>query len=378
VAFLAGVTLAGAGARGADRIVTAGDPLSGAAAFLENGDVRIGSRTIPWASVMLLAREPVAPVARATQFAQLKNGERVMGALVSLDGGVLKLESPLFGACAFPTGDVARIGFRGPESTPEALETHCAYRETERPVPGALLSMSAEKLALDTPLGALELARKGLLVYAFADGVPTPLKPGEAELVLRDGSVVRGPAAVSGNAATIAHAILGSRKVPAAAVVAMKQAVDGAVFLADLPPESARSRSALSDEESREACFSVARGLPFRGGAVQEVRLEPRTTVTYRLQAAPDKPLALRAVLRPVQEARGKAVLRIRRNDETVGEWTVAPGVGPGTIRAVLPGGGRLTLDVDFASDRLFPCGVILEDPVLAPIPQSATPNPEP
>lgn len=369
IASLAVVLFACGSVVAADPAASNTPALPGAAAAAAAAPAVAGGPTnqpaSPRQNIRFFSKGPVAPVARPVEFVELATGEFVRGSLLGLDKGILKLDSPLFGECLFSATSVARIGFRGPEVMPDPIKPRLVYRENERPVPGTLLGMNEAKIALDTPLGAVELARNGILAYAFSAPAPVPLKPGESELVLRDGGIVRGQAVVSGNEVALEHAILGTKKLPLSTVVAMKQAADGAIFLADLTPESVRSLSALDDKEAPEPWFSVTRGLPFRGGAVQEIRIEPPTTVRYRIEARPGTSPAFRALARPLDGARSAAILRVKLGEKLICENKMAPDSAPVPVQAAIAGGGGLTLEVDFGGERQFPCGVVLEDPVV-------------
>ena len=86
----------------------------------------------------------------------------------------------------------------------------------------------------------------------------------------------------------------------------------------------------------------------------------------YRLAGTPAERGGLfAATLAPAEGSRTEAVLRIKSGGRLLAAKPVPPAAKPVPLRLQLPAAGELTFEADFGRRVLFPCAVVLGDPLL-------------
>ena len=371
-----------AGAAGAGVVHTVSQSLTGPVA-LADGGVQVAGRavrTVPSEQILLVAFEREAMALRQANVVRWTNGEVWACEILTLSAGKLKVRSTLFGTREVASGGAGVLEFRAnlaPEP-PGTLKPTTLYRppmaagglarERSDPLPGALLWISPEQIAVDSPLGAMTLERKSVTRFSYCSAKQrfaaqhelTPKRDrtarvGEAEVLLLDGSVFRGAAALARRGVALRHAALGELAIPVAAVRAVLFHRASAVYLTDL---AARVTAA---QLPGAGAVEVARRRT--GAFMRSVRVAAGSEVRYALSSQP-RPAVLRAMLGPVAGARADATVRVAVGGKVLFETSVSRNARtPRPISVDLGSAKDVRIGVSFAGAIRFPCGAVLGDP---------------
>lgn len=293
---------------------------------LGDASVRVGDKTIKAADIIIVdvgRQKATLPQPNAVRWT---NGEVWRGRILSLRTDKLRFQSALLGTRTreVDTAGLGSLDFH-PNLRQRKLESKTLYRRSGEPLPGALLWIGPEKLAVDSPLGALTLGREGVTRYVVqAEPLRVALTVG-AEMLLQDGSVFRGLVTLSRERVKLRHPLLGDLSVPGAAVRSIVFHRDGVMPL----PAS--------------------------------MRIEAGGRWMFRVPTSKGKAV-LRMMPAPLPTARGEAVLRVTVAGKVLLERTVPPEPKPAEcVTVAIPRGPEATISVSFARQVRLPCGVILK-----------------
>lgn len=315
-----------------------------------------GVRTIPferlvaWCGIAAAPPRPSGP-----QALQLARGEVLQGEIISLRAGKLRFAGKLIGEREFNAAVLAAIDFL--PGMPPGGKAGWLEREHGEAVPGLLVWIDPERLAIQGPFGPLVLKREGLVRYTFA---APQAGAASDEIVLGDGSILRGALSIlpDGSGLALDHPILGALRIPAPEIRAVVRAPEGLIDLAGAPPRSAR-RLALIAAAPPDPAVEIVRCAPTFARAL---RIEARAEVRFALPAAREG-ARLRFLLEPAAGTRGAARLVISASGHTVLDEEVGPGEPSRPVDLALPAAEELQIEVETGEIIRLPAAVILGDP---------------
>ena len=367
------LAVAAAGPAAAGVVQTLDARLEGDVTFAD-GRLEVAGKAAPWDTVIYAMPQAAARTLSAAGAVCLAGGEVWRAEILSLSNKRLAVRSALLGAREIDIGLVAQLEFAAPRAgspAPAEDAQHPAagtlYREKGEPVPGTLLWIDAARLALDSPLGVLTLAREGLVRYSFP-GAARAAPAGDTDRVgLVDGSVLLAAARPVAGGVRIEHPILGTMKLGAGLIRYVRR---GDPRVSDLVAGVPRTvaTSGVFEKAAAASLILVSYQGDFGAERTRHLaaeRLTPKTTIKYDLRPETGKRRRLTGRASPIEGARGDAVLKISAGGKTVFEQTFAPGAATVLLAIDLPEAKDLRLEVDFGPRIAYPCGVLLEDPLL-------------
>ena len=321
----------------------------------------MGEKAVAWDDVVCLVWERRVRSLWAPAVVRLVGGEMWRVEVLGLSGRKVRVRSMAFGEREVPTAAIAALDFLPTLPPPAPWEkTATLYRDSGEPIPGQLLWLDRDRLAIDSPLGALTLSREGTRRYLFRAAPPGAAEADEVSLI--DGTVLRGRAAPVAGRLVLRHRILGEVSLPEGLVRSVLRHLPGVVHLAEAKPSKVEAEPLLAEP----ALPAVLRypeegpsvGWPGRLRAVRSLRLEPKARMEFTLERGG----RFRATIAPVERAKGAANLSITSAERKLLERTIAPDTEAFDIEAeVAP--GALTIAVEFVPPMRFPCGVEFLDP---------------
>jgi len=341
---------------------------------LADGRVDVGGRAVLWADVACVVRESVTIGLGAAGGVHLA-GEVWRGQVTGLSNKRVSLRSAFLGVQEVDLGDVTEIEFEGgpPDVAGPGIRAAAGagvlYREKGEPVPGTLMWIDQMQVAIDSPLGALRLPRQGLVRYVCPVR-ERAVRADRDQLGLTDGTVMRGTVKPEADSVRVEHAVLGTRTFPASVVQYIRRGDPRARLLCDAAPTSFEEFGLFGKTSATAPAVLAA------GGARQPMaalRLMAKTSVTYSIQppAMPGASTAaggkvrLAGRARPVDGAGGAARLRVMVGGQAVLDKELGANGPTMPLALDLPEGDSLVIEVDYGSPLGFPCGVILEAPML-------------
>ncbi|MFP4056523.1 MAG: hypothetical protein ACLF0G_06620 [Candidatus Brocadiia bacterium] len=350
--------LLAAGVAAGDVVHTLGRRLEGRLAFRQ-GAVEVADQRVGWDDVVLVLRQDRRRTLPAPHVVRLTRGEAWAAEIRELSGEALHVHLSLVGDRELELADVAALEFRPHLSRRLELRSGTLYRQAGEPIPGSLLWMEPQRLAIDSPLGVLTIQREGLLAYRFDRRAERA--EDEDEVRLLDGTVLRCKATPGDNRLELDHPVLGHLAVPADAVRWVVRAHPQVRHVAG--PSAWRVRTFPLIVQPAPPPEPVALPGPQAPACLRGLRVEPRTVLRCTPPGGGGQPALFRARVAPLEGARGDAVLRLSAGGERLAEKTLGPDAGWERLRVELEGGKELTVEVDFGLRLRFPCGVVLGDP---------------
>ena len=342
-------------ATGADgRVLTAGGTAAGKVQRLSAEAVRVAGKDISWPEVLVAVLRSDARTFPPPNALRMTTGEILRGHVRSVSGGKVSLDFQ--GRRQVDLEQVWAIDLvPAPPGDPRKPRT--LFRGKLRPLPGSLVWIDAERIAVDSPLGVLTVPRAPSRRYVLREPDVRPLSAGATEVHLVDGSVLRGGATFTDKGLRLEHATLGEVELTWPAVRALRRRGEGVSYLADLKPASVRTAPLLVEEDHDGLTAGPSR----RSWAVNEVRLEAGTAARYRPSSGDKGVLAATVAADPRSPRPVK--LRILVGGKVLLEKTIDPADGPEPIRVKLPSADELTIEADFGPKVRLPSAVILGDP---------------
>lgn len=361
----------------ADTVQTAGNILTGVMSPRE-GAILIDGATVPLGEILTAVRDTGANTISAAQAIRMINGEIWCGSILGLETHALTFRGVLFGERMIETDAIATLDFSRLSAPTAAGKRGMLLRERGDPIPGSLLWIRENTLALDCPLGVLPVPRQGIIRYQFKAPLSSVSREAEDEVGLIDGSVFRGRLSVVSNGLEMAHAALGTVSIPWVAMRYLLRSSPDVMRLGlpatgdvetrgpDAPPPSLQLLDYRSDLEPRQptaACLSA-------------VRMRSITAARYRLQGREGRKAWFRAVVIPIPECRGDVRIGLQVAGAIIYEQTLLCTNAALTVSLELPPGEELTLKTDFGGKLLYPCGVDWQDPCVVFRNSAWTPEP--
>lgn len=362
--LVAALAVAQAPAR-ADVVQARGARLEGGLGFAD-GQLAVAGKPVAWKDVLYVIRAQRTRSIRAPEALRMTSGELWFVDLQSLSGKTLKVRFMLSGAREIDLKLVHAIDFLpGLEPPRPEDKVGALHREKGEPIPGSLLWIDSDRLAIDSPLGVLTLDRSGSSRYLFGNKLAPSGDSHEVSLV--DGTTLRGKVAPVKGGVEIEHAVLGKLVIPERALRSVLRRVDGAVSLAAIAPRSVKAVPLVASGVAPEVVrYAESGGTPAWPGGLEclrGIRIQPKTTVTYRLPGQGGRKAVLMTTLSPVGRARGDVQVRFAAGGKAILERKLGPEHKSETLALDVPAGADLAVEVDFGPRIAFPCGVMLGDP---------------
>jgi len=328
---------------------TAEGRVAGPVGFRE-GEVVVGGRRIPWTDLLWAVRRPEVETVPPTQAAVLADGQVWRGEVVRLRNGrvtvrlaaldrevevpVKRLAALVLGADAGAGPPVAAsaegLGAAGPE-TPVPDRGGVLFRPGEEPLPGALLWIEPDRLAIDSPLGAVTLPRTGCALYRFGRSrdrtAPGPSAGRRPDRVgLAEGSVLAGRVEPADHGLRLTGADLGRVVVPERLVRWVERA------------DPRFRRLGLPSSPSGPTAFRGGTLAAEPGpGAIAAWRIHPPQRLACPLEPSDGRPLRLAMRVRPAGGARGSVRLRLLVGGTVLLDRIVSPEDAPVDLDVPLP-----------------------------------------
>lgn len=360
----AAVVLGAAAVCPAGVVQTRGERMVGPVA-VRAGGLTVGERAAVAGEVLFALFDRPGETFRQPNTVRMTNGEAWHCDVLALAADKLTIRSNLFGTKEVQRASVRALEFQAKLPPEAGLEAQTLYRRRGEPLPGAMLWISPTQIAVDSPLGAIAMDRKGVTRFILSTELTLDADDGEAEVVLVDGSVLKGKLTLAAGQVRLRHAMLGELHLPAKVVRSVLCHAADVAYVTQLPFEARSTRLVAAAEKGD----TVRRRLPGEAsahapGSVQSLCIQPATTVTFRLAGQSSGGRVLRASVSAVDSARGAARLRVRAAGRVAFEKEIsASPKAPEWISVALGESAEITIEVAFGASMRFPCGVVLGDP---------------
>ena len=335
-----------------------------------DGGLSVAGKPVAWDAVIYALPQAAEAGASSGGAVRLDGGEVWRGDIVGLAAKRLTVRSALFGTREVETDRVRELWFFDAAGA-DGSQTGAAgtlYRDKGEPIPGTLLWVDETRLAIDSPLGVLTLPREGVVRYNFPASPKAQDRPAGDDLVgLVDGTVIRGAVKPKAGGVEVVHAVLGTLVIPAANIHYVRRSDARVTDLIAQLSGTIKEQGILNASAAggpRDVRGGSDVSAP-AGQCLAAMRLQPKTTAACALARGAGKQLRLTGRIEPVPGARGDARLRVKVGGKTVFEKDLAPGAAAVPLAVDLPEVGDLGIEVDFGRRIGFPCGVVLEDPLL-------------
>ncbi|HUT32410.1 MAG TPA: hypothetical protein VNE39_02930 [Planctomycetota bacterium] len=361
------LALVAACAARADMVTTPGGRVEGKVAFTAEG-LQVAGKPVAWGDTLFVIRDQQGRSIRSPEALRMASGEVWFAHVAGLSAGRLKARIPLLGERELDAAAIGAVDFLPDLSPPEPGDKPgTLYREKGEPVPGQLLWIDGQRLAIDSPLGVLTLSRDGLARYLFKAGASPAAAADEVSLL--DGSTLRGQAKPVKDGLELDHAVLGKVAIPGRMVRSVLRHPAGVAWLGELAPARVNAVPLVVKGAPPETLdyptLGGTRVWPGELLAIRGIRIQPKCTVTYRLPKLPGQRLVFAATVGPVEGMRGDVRLRLTAAGKTLVERDLGPAAQREAVTAEVPRNAELAVEVDFGPNLRFPCGVILGDPMV-------------
>lgn len=343
---------------------------------LEAEHLRVGGRSVEWKDVLYLLADSEPLALRAPEAVRLARGELWRVHLDGLSAGKLKVRSSLFGGIEIDAREISWLEFspsrRAGGSPGTVSRTGCLYKTGGKRIPGQLLWIDRERVAIASPLGVLKIPREDLDRYVFPGSPVAPAgsasgtAPAENvdEVALVDGSIFRGSLRIAGGNLALQHPRLGQLSFPPSALRSVVRHWASVIDLTELVPASVKTYPLISGPIRDDGLENVrgdgGSGMRF----IKGLKIQPKTVVQYSLKGVAARPRTFRALLGMAGGSRGSAHLRIRAGDAVLCDRPVEAS-STESISLTIPPADTLTVEADFGKLLRFPCQVLLGDPRL-------------
>jgi len=369
----AGLLLGALGAAGQTGIVRTRDARLEGDVTMNPATVRVGTNTVPWDAVLYVLFDPAVRTLPLPHRVRCLNGEEWVGEITALSTGKLTFRFDLFGPREVPSANLAFLDFSSeiPPQAPKAAGT--LYLRDGDPLPGTLLWIDPQQLALESPLGVLTVSRERVLRYVFPAGARASRGVSRSDEVrLVDGTILQGSLQVGTNQITLRHPAIGELRIPTAAVRSITKSPPDVLFLANLSPELAKSGGLFGTTGGQSRLLIQRHDHPsaIRQGFLTTLQIPAQTTQVYRLGEAAASGGVFHAWLGPVLGARGTAKVALMAGTNSLWEREVKAGETLAQVSVPIPIARELAIKVEFAERIGFPSGVCLADAFLLTKPE--------
>ena len=347
--------------RGQDLLWTREGLLEGRLEWNDDGALVLDGEPILFESVKSIFLDR-APAGSPTQQAiRLRTGEFWLVDLRSLKkDGKFEINSPHFGGRSVDKEVVTSLEFAPNLDPSKANRPGILYRTNGRPLPGKLVWLKHDNIALDSPLGIIPMPRKELHRYILPEAVDEPdLSLDEVGMV--DGTIYRGTVGFADGKVQILHPILETLQLDWKEIRYISRSGNGISWLADLERTSVKSIGPLGPKPF----FDQSNARDEDSRFLSTLRVTPQTTLRYKLNGSSGI-REFRGVLSPIPGCRGDATVIIAASGKEFYRQSLSGGEPSRTLRLPVPVGDELELRVEFGKRMAFPCGIDLGDAQIA------------
>ncbi|MEX0653132.1 MAG: hypothetical protein WD534_07950 [Phycisphaeraceae bacterium] len=325
--------------------------------------VRVGSARLTWDRLLTMSFDAPRQTLASPHVVHLVGGEQWPGRVLALDEQELTIDVPALGERVLPRDALTAIDFV--QDLPWPPERYGVLERREGgPVPSTLLRIGEQTLAVDSPLGELEVRRDLARRYIFEQRESPDADAGQDELTLVGGAVLHGTVRPSAAGVALEHRWLGELELEWGLVTALRRRTPAVVYLADLEPTAQEAEPLLV--ESLPIDVFVER--IDRAGALDAWSLQPKLRQVYALPdavTAEGGAIWLRAQVAPMRGARGPVTLRVFGDDAEAWSGEIAPDAEAEVLNIELGAVREVALELDYGEPMAFPLGVELIDPLL-------------
>ena len=313
---------------------------------LADSAIQAGDAALSVADLVYALAPPRLPTDSKRDTLVLANGERWNGEILGLDKEELRIRSQLFQERKLPISAVASLHFGGVEpgltTSPNTL-----YRRNGEPIPGKLVWIQDDSVAIDCVLGVVPVPRQEVLRF----GLNPPQPPGTTgdQVTLTDGSILRGTLEVVEAQWRLKHDILGDLKLDPDSIQHLLRSSQRVRWLDALDYEVVERAGPLSRAP-------MPRALPTARGFLRGLRLWPDTRLRVDLPAA----ATLRTTIAAMPTAESATRLLIRAGDALLWEGAISAD-NPTALELAVPQ-GVLEFEARFGERLSFPCALDLRD----------------
>jgi len=325
---------------------------------LRGGVLRVDGKPAPLEAVHFVVMPVCSTHRPQPHVVRLVNGEVWRVQIGSLSGDKLAVRGGLFDHQVVDVASLAALDFAPAADLSSPPRPGVLYRTEGRPIPGTLVWIKENDIAVDCPLGILPLPRAGLVRYVFPRR-DTKRQPSiEDEIALRDGSILRGRLSFEGRKVILEHPILETVSLPWDDVRYLIRGNREMTWLTDLPRTQTETLGPLAPpleprpldlRQTEESFLSV-------------VRVNPKTVARYQLPAGSGGRRIFRTVLVPAGGCRGEMTVSLEVSGQAIFQCELSSGDPPQNLSLPLPTGDELVVRVDFGKRLAYPCGVDFRD----------------
>ncbi len=346
--------------RGNDLLWTREGLEEGRLKWTDDGRLQLEGRDIRFESVKSIFLERGPAASPPHQAIGLRSGEQWFVHLHELkEDGLLEFTSPLFGRRSIEIEKVASLEFSPGTDPAKANRPGILYRTEGRPLPGKLLWVKHDNVAVDSPLGIIPMPRKDLHRYVLP-GKPAQADASLDELGMVDGTVLLGTLGFNEGKVQLLHPVLETLQVDWKSIRYIVRSGNGISWLSDLERTSAESVGPLGRKPFQDASKTRAEGSRF----LTTLRVSPQTTLRYKLTGSGER--EFRAILSSIPGSRGDATVVLAASGKEFYRQSVTGGDAARTLKLPVPEGDALELRVEFGERMAYPCGIDLGDAQIA------------
>ncbi len=350
---------------GDDRLWTRDGHLKGRLQWREDGSMWLSGKPVDLASVKsILLDRGITKNGQTLHAVGMRSGEFWHATIQTLKDGKLGINyHQLFGTRHVDLSDIASLEFAPGLDSSKANRPGVLYRTAARPLPGKLVWVKDNDVAVDSPLGIIPLPRKDLHRYIFPDSAVV-LDPSMDEVALVDGTILRGKIEFLDGKIQMAHPILEKLQIDWKSIRYLVRAGNGISWLEDLERMASESIGPLGKVNSPVEPDSSRTDSRF----LSTMRVSPRTTLRYRLVGPNLKAeqREFRAVLSPIPGSRGDSTIILSTSGREFYRQNLSARDKSRTLKLPLPVGDALELRVEFGKRMAYPCGIHLGDAQIA------------
>ena len=327
----------------------------------KDGSLHLSEKPIRWESLRSISRQSQFGPSSPEQAVQFLNGEIWQAEILTMTKGKLTLASKVFGQRTVELSSVKSLDFALASKLAVKSRPGILYRSSGRPVPGKLIWIKKEDIAIDCPLGIVPLPRQGLVRYILPDAKGEKIfsrQQGD-EIGLKDGSILRGSVRIEGENVVLEHPTLENISVPWENLRYLIRSGEEAQWLTDLNQPVIKSFGPLGAGIGAE--YLDLRRTP--ASSLSVMRVTPQTVIRYNLESSAKKSdRRLRAQLALVPGSLGDAMLSFSVEGQEFFSKALSRQDDSIDLNLPLPAGKELAVKVDFGKRLAYPCGIELHD----------------
>jgi len=327
----------------------------------KDGELHLSEKLIRWEDVRSISRQSQVDRSSPNQAVQFLNGETWQAEILTMSKGQLTLKGKVYGQRTVELSSVRSLEFSCSSELAVKSRPGILYRSSGRPVPGKLIWIKKEDIAIDCPLGIVPLPRQGLVRYILPGTNAEKIVGAERsdEIGLRDGSILMGQVQVEGERVILRHPTLEAISVPWENLRYLIRSSEEAQWLADLDEPEVKSFGPLGSGIGAE--HLDLRRTP--ASSLSMVRVTPQTVLRYNLESSASKSdRRLRAKLAMTPGSLGDAMLSFSVGGTEFFSKALCQRDDSIDLNLPLPAGKELAVKVDFGERLAYPCGIELHD----------------